>query len=494
MALTPQLTEGVLQKLGLDAYPSVDAAGLEEVYAAWCRRVPFDNVVKRIHLASGSRDRIANGPPEAFFESWLRHGTGRHVLAEPGGLHALLVALGFDARRGSAAMFDNLSGPIHTHGTTLVRLDGQLLWVDSSMLTNVPLPLIPHEATRHDDPVSPVWSEPVADLWRVWWTGAIDGEEIGCLLLDADVTADHYLVRYEASRDMSPFNTMLYATRNTGGARVTLAFDTRFERRPDAITSAPLGADRARVMIEEFGYSEEIVSQLPPTTTPKSRRGNVRSMVTTLLPHYETADVRIEKIVVGPFENNVFVLRSKSNGDAVIIDAANEHELLLEVSKRTGVRRVLTTHGHADHIQAVTQMRDAGIDVGVAAEDAKMLPSYDFVIPDDDVIEIGDLRLRTIHTPGHTPGSTCFLLEGHPIVFSGDTLFPGGPGNTTFPDAELRHDHRVDRPTPVHPAGRHARAPRPRPRHHDRERVAAPRRVDRTRLVAGRAQIRRTGP
>jgi glyoxylase-like metal-dependent hydrolase (beta-lactamase superfamily II) len=155
-------------------------------------------------------------------------------------------------------------------------------------------------------------------------------------------------------------------------------------------------------------------------------------MVMTLLPHYETADVRIEKIVVGPFENNVFVLRSKNRGDAVIIDAANEHELLLDVSRRTGVRRVLTTHGHADHIQAVTQMRDAGIDVGVAVEDAKMLPSYDFVIPDDDVITVGELKLRTIHNPGHTPGSTSFLLEGHPVVFSGDTLFPGGAGNTSF--------------------------------------------------------------
>ena len=270
--ISPDLTERVLAKLGLSGYPSLDRGGLDEVYAAWCRRVPFDNVVKRIHLASGSGDRIANGPPVAFFESWLRHGTGGTCWPSAGGLHALLVSLGFDARRGSAAMFDNLSGPIHTHGTTLVRLDGQLLWVDSSMLTNVPLPLIPHEATRHDDPVSPVWSEPVADLWRVWWTGAIDGEEIGCLLLDADVTADHYLVRYEASRAMSPFNTMLYATRNTGGARVTLAFDTRFERRPDAIVSAPLGADRARVMIEEFGYSEEIVAQLPPDD-PKVAQG-----------------------------------------------------------------------------------------------------------------------------------------------------------------------------------------------------------------------------
>jgi glyoxylase-like metal-dependent hydrolase (beta-lactamase superfamily II) len=153
--------------------------------------------------------------------------------------------------------------------------------------------------------------------------------------------------------------------------------------------------------------------------------------------HYDAPDVRIDKIVVGPFENNVFVLRCKSTGDAVIIDAANEHELLLEVSRATGVRRVLTTHGHFDHIQAVTQMRDAGIDVGIASEDAQMLPAYDFVIPDDEVISVGDLRLRTIHTPGHTPGSTCFLLDGHPVLFSGDTLFPGGVGNTTFPGGDF---------------------------------------------------------
>jgi glyoxylase-like metal-dependent hydrolase (beta-lactamase superfamily II) len=153
--------------------------------------------------------------------------------------------------------------------------------------------------------------------------------------------------------------------------------------------------------------------------------------------HYDTTDVRIDKIVVGPFENNVFVLRCKGTGEAVIVDAANEHELLLDVSRATGVRRVLTTHGHFDHIQAVTQMRDAGIDVGIATEDAEMLPGYDFVIPDDEEIRVGDLRLRTIHTPGHTPGSTCFLLVDHPVLFSGDTLFPGGVGNTTFPGGDF---------------------------------------------------------
>src|ERR1700719_4357371 len=116
-------------------------------------------------------------------------------------------------------------------------------------------------------------------------------------------------------------------------------------------------------------------------------------MVATLTrpAHYETSGVRIDKLVVGPYENNVFVLRDKGTGVAVLGDAANEHELLLEGTRATGVRRVLTTHGHFDHIQAVTEMRDAGIDVGIATQDAEMLPGYDFTIPDDEIIEVGDL-------------------------------------------------------------------------------------------------------
>jgi glyoxylase-like metal-dependent hydrolase (beta-lactamase superfamily II) len=159
--------------------------------------------------------------------------------------------------------------------------------------------------------------------------------------------------------------------------------------------------------------------------------------VTPLTTHYEASGVRVHKLVVGPVENNVFVVRCTNTGDAVIVDAANEHELLLDVSRATGVHRVLTTHGHWDHIQAVTALRDAGIDIGISAADAAMLPAYDFVIDDDSVVEVGDLRLRAIANPGHTPGSTSFLLEGHPVVFSGDTLFPGGPGATGFPGGDF---------------------------------------------------------
>ena len=146
--------------------------------------------------------------------------------------------------------------------------------------------------------------------------------------------------------------------------------------------------------------------------------------------HWQDEQAEVHKIVVGPYENNVFVLRDKATGEAVLIDAANEHERLLELCTRLGVRSVLETHGHWDHIQAVPAVRDAGYRVAVTSGDAGMLPSYDDLLEDDSVIEVGRLRLRTILTPGHTPGSICFRLEGSPLLFSGDTLFPGGPGNT----------------------------------------------------------------
>jgi len=152
-------------------------------------------------------------------------------------------------------------------------------------------------------------------------------------------------------------------------------------------------------------------------------------MTDTTLHHSDT-DLEIHKVVVGPFDNNVFVLRCRHTGDAVLIDAANEHERLLELARTLGVRRVLETHGHWDHVQAIPEMREAGYSVGVTAADASMLPSYDEIIGHDEVIEVGDLRLRTILTPGHTAGSICFRVEGKPLLFSGDTLFPGGPGNT----------------------------------------------------------------
>jgi glyoxylase-like metal-dependent hydrolase (beta-lactamase superfamily II) len=148
--------------------------------------------------------------------------------------------------------------------------------------------------------------------------------------------------------------------------------------------------------------------------------------------HWSDTGIEVHKIVVGPVDNNVFVIRCTETGEAVLLDAANEHDRLLELCETLGVRTVLETHGHWDHIQAIPAVRDAGYRVGVTAEDAAMLPSYDYLLEDDTVVDIGRLRIRTVHTPGHTPGSMSFHVENTPLLFSGDTLFPGGPGATQF--------------------------------------------------------------
>jgi len=152
---------------------------------------------------------------------------------------------------------------------------------------------------------------------------------------------------------------------------------------------------------------------------------------------WEDATCEVHRTVVGPMDNNVYVVRCRRTGDAVLVDAANEHDALLDLCQRLGVRQVVETHGHWDHIQAVPAIRDAGFEVAVTAEDAGMLPAYDLLLEDDTVLQVGRLRIRTVATPGHTPGSMCFAVEGTPLLLSGDTLFPGGPGNTSFPGGDF---------------------------------------------------------
>ncbi len=170
--------------------------------------------------------------------------------------------------------------------------------------------------------------------------------------------------------------------------------------------------------------------------------------------HYRDEQAEIHRVVVGPLDNNVFVLRCRETGEAVLIDAANEHAMLLELCRDLGVVKVIETHGHWDHIQAVPAVRDAGYEVGVTAADSALLPSYDFILEDEAVVEVGRLRVHTIATPGHTPGSMCFRLEGSPVLFSGDTLFPGGPGRATlaggdFPTLIRSLEERLFAPLPA---------------------------------------------
>jgi glyoxylase-like metal-dependent hydrolase (beta-lactamase superfamily II) len=159
-------------------------------------------------------------------------------------------------------------------------------------------------------------------------------------------------------------------------------------------------------------------------------------MADTIIDYQDTA-VEVHRVVVGPVENNVYIVRCRTTGDSLLIDAANEHDKLLELCQVLTVRQVVETHGHWDHIQAVEAVRDAGIDVAVTEADSGMLPSYDQILEDRSVLQVGRLRIGTVATPGHTPGSMCFTVEGTPLLFTGDTLFPGGPGNTSFEHSDF---------------------------------------------------------
>ena len=150
---------------------------------------------------------------------------------------------------------------------------------------------------------------------------------------------------------------------------------------------------------------------------------------------HELEDLIITKVAVGPMNNNAYLLRSRATGEQLLIDAANDPGTLLEVVGTDGLTSVVTTHQHGDHWQALQDVVTAtGAATYAGRADAPGIPVPTGTLLDDgDTIPFGPLRLTVRHLVGHTPGSIAVLYDdphGHPHVFTGDCLFPGGVGNT----------------------------------------------------------------
>ena len=150
---------------------------------------------------------------------------------------------------------------------------------------------------------------------------------------------------------------------------------------------------------------------------------------------YEEGRLRLVKLgPLGPFANNAYVIQDRELGDALIVDAPQDGQQALAAVQDGQVTQIVVTHRHPDHWVSIEALKSAtGASVACHAADREPYAAHvDRAIADGDELEVGELRVRVIHTPGHTPGSVCLLVGSH--LISGDTLFPGGPGRTTRPD------------------------------------------------------------
>ena len=149
--------------------------------------------------------------------------------------------------------------------------------------------------------------------------------------------------------------------------------------------------------------------------------------------------VRVRKLSVEEMDNNVYVISCVRTGEALLVDAAARPDRLREALSDVTPIAVVQTHGHWDHVRAWEALsEDPGLAVWGHPGDQDLFPSpVDRELAGGDRLAIGDVTVEVLHTPGHTPGSLQYLVRGEqrPHLFSGDSLFPGGPGNT-WGDAE----------------------------------------------------------
>jgi hydroxyacylglutathione hydrolase len=147
----------------------------------------------------------------------------------------------------------------------------------------------------------------------------------------------------------------------------------------------------------------------------------------------EDSAVKIIRMELGPWGTNAYIVVCQATGESLLVDAPGEADKVLKELEGTKAKYIVITHNHIDHIGALEELKSK-LKVPVAihpADTSRLALQPDVELKDGDIIRVGKLSIRVLHTPGHTPGSLCLLLGKY--LISGDTIFPGGPGKTGTP-------------------------------------------------------------
>lgn len=149
---------------------------------------------------------------------------------------------------------------------------------------------------------------------------------------------------------------------------------------------------------------------------------------------HDDGDLRLAKFgPLGPWANNAYVISDKASGEAVIVDAPSGSQAVLDYARDLRITAILITHSHPDHwVDLNAVKRATGAPIFCHPDERPLSGRIDQPLSDGDEIRVGRVTVRSIHTPGHTPGSACFLAGR--FLIAGDTLFPGGPGHTLTPE------------------------------------------------------------
>lgn len=143
--------------------------------------------------------------------------------------------------------------------------------------------------------------------------------------------------------------------------------------------------------------------------------------------------IRIEKLQLGPWGTNCYIVVCPETRDSLVVDAPADAETIIQRLGNTHPRFILLTHSHMDHTGALGALRtQLSVPLLAHADDASLVtPAPELLLNDSGKFSLGKLEFEVRHTPGHTPGGLCFITPNY--LFSGDTLFPGGPGRTNSP-------------------------------------------------------------